>query len=500
MSLSSSYEAAKEAYNKAVDAATKATSYMDFIPKIGLIVSDLRNSDSTDFVLGRNILIDSNSVDIRNGETVLASYGDNYIQLAKNNAGAIIDLCAGSAMMRLITTSTDWSIFNISSPHSLELSSDAEIHMDANHSYYPSEDAWLENPNSYERQISGMFRLVTSDQWTINDPDSFTPYGMMTLRDEYINGEIHENSLDLNGDHLVLRDYYTDGVDYMKTASISLWGETEGKSKIEMCADEILLNGYQSWGYGFAETDTSKTYPGLIRPDGSDTGYVRTPQTGLLPYKNGGHGTIGTSSWPFNNGYINNGYFKNIDVSGVRINSSKNIVLTNNKGIFSDTADGTATRSLLFLNGANECIVGYGGWTNDEGTTRIYGKQVKVYSKDSNANFRLDATKPYYEAGDSISTVWWMDGFISSSKGKVYFTIPLAKPVVGNPTITVTSNSSGLTVRQYNPDDPYEGKYVYSGKDGTKPSSYSGALNSDGNAIKITATMPNTTNVLNNIP
>lgn len=64
-----------------------------------------------------------------------------------------------------------------------------------------------------------------------------------------------------------------------------------------------------TWMYDVVSSASSSgTYPGLARPDGTTTGYVRTPQSGLLPYQNGGHGTVGTSSWPFNNGYFNNLY------------------------------------------------------------------------------------------------------------------------------------------------------------------------------------------------
>ena len=56
-------------------------------------------------------------------------------------------------------------------------------------------------------------------------------------------------------------------------------------------------------------------YWGICSPDGGDGSYIRTPQGGLLPYQSGGHGNVGTSGWPFLNGY-----FKNIYVNGVSFN------------------------------------------------------------------------------------------------------------------------------------------------------------------------------------
>lgn len=75
------------------NAAKTATDYLQF-SDAGLIIGDM-----TANTLGRNVLIDSDSVDIRNGSTVLASYGDNYIYLAKDSISATIDMCDGLAKL-----------------------------------------------------------------------------------------------------------------------------------------------------------------------------------------------------------------------------------------------------------------------------------------------------------------------------------------------------------------------------------------------------------------
>lgn len=81
-----------DATKKANEAAKTATNYMKFLNYDGLIIGDM-----TADTLGKNVLIDSDSVDIRNGDTVLASYGDNIIYLGKNGNGSTIDLCSGNA-------------------------------------------------------------------------------------------------------------------------------------------------------------------------------------------------------------------------------------------------------------------------------------------------------------------------------------------------------------------------------------------------------------------
>lgn len=59
----------------------------------------------------------------------------------------------------------------------------------------------------------------------------------------------------------------------------------------------------------------------------------------------------------------------------------------------------------------------------------------------------LGTWRPYFCAGDSISATFGTAGYITSSGKDVIFIIPLSKPIIGNPTVTVTS-VEGLMVRQ----------------------------------------------------
>ncbi|MBR2503339.1 MAG: tail fiber domain-containing protein [Oscillospiraceae bacterium] len=80
---------ANTANTNAANAAKTATNYLSF-SSAGLVVGDMTAS-----TLGKNVLIDSDSVDIRNGTTVLASFGADKIELGKNSTSSIIDLCGG---------------------------------------------------------------------------------------------------------------------------------------------------------------------------------------------------------------------------------------------------------------------------------------------------------------------------------------------------------------------------------------------------------------------
>ena len=79
-SLSSSYEAAKQAYNEAQNAKKTATNFMSS-DSSGIMVADMRNgtSQTPSNPSGRNVLIDSDSIDIRNGSDVLASFGSTAV-------------------------------------------------------------------------------------------------------------------------------------------------------------------------------------------------------------------------------------------------------------------------------------------------------------------------------------------------------------------------------------------------------------------------------------
>lgn len=137
--------------------------------------------------------------------------------------------------------------------------------------------------------------------------------------------------------------------------------------------------------------------------------------------------------------------------------------------------------------------IGYGNYVNASGNTSIYGNDVYIASAAAgNASY-----KPYYRKGDTISLSWLGAGFITSGKTQLCFCIPLAKPVIGNPTITVAS-TGGFILRQND-------KYTH-GSNGASPtvrvipSSYGTPTLVAGNFIKIAATMSDLTNAVNNSP
>lgn len=131
----------------------------------------------------------------------------------------------------------------------------------------------------------------------------------------------------------------------------------------------------------------------------------------------------------------------------------------------------------------------------DNSSTRIASSDViKLDAGKIYLSTYLGTWRPYFCAGDSISTTFGTAGYITSSGKDVIFIIPLSKPIVGNPTVTVTS-VKGFMVRQNN-------KYLYGGssKKYVKPSKYTVHSTLSGGCIHVFATMQNTTDVTNNSP
>jgi hypothetical protein len=60
-------------------------------------------------------------------------------------------------------------------------------------------------------------------------------------------------------------------------------------------------------------------YWGMLSPDSSDSEWIRTTSTGLLPYAQGGLGAgnsnIGTTNWRFNSLYVDNIYSKELNIN-----------------------------------------------------------------------------------------------------------------------------------------------------------------------------------------
>lgn len=82
-------------------AARTATNYLRF-DSSGLCVGNMTST------LGYNALITSSQYQIRNGSTVLSSFGASQINLGQNSTSSVVSLCGGRGSIRYGSGSTSW--------------------------------------------------------------------------------------------------------------------------------------------------------------------------------------------------------------------------------------------------------------------------------------------------------------------------------------------------------------------------------------------------------
>lgn len=166
--------------------------------------------------------------------------------------------------------------------------------------------------------------------------------------------------------------------------------------------------------------------------------------------------------------------------------------------LYYDSAKDNMSLSLSVKSGTSYTdlyeSIGNGIYADNSNTKIVSSDVIKLDAGRIYLSTYLGAWRPYFCAGDSISATFGTAGYITSSGKDVIFIIPLSKPIIGNPTVTVTS-VEGLMVRQNN-------KYLYGGSSTkyVKPSKYTVHSTLSGGCIRVFATMPNTTDVTNNSP
>lgn len=73
---------------------------------------------------------------------------------------------------------------------------------------------------------------------------------------------------------------------------------------------------------------------------------------------------------------------KDTTVDGV-LNVNKDIEFAHKMAINGTASDGTSRENFQPCNQSNNCVVGYGNYTADDGNTHIYGVAVKAITKDN---------------------------------------------------------------------------------------------------------------------
>ena len=194
-----------------------------------------------------------------------------------------------------------------------------------------------------------------------------------------------------------------------------------------------------------------------------------------------------STEWNTANGALS--HSASFSAKGTITTESGDLVMGTGRSLRAKDEEGT-TWNLIAMNEDSNISVGYGGYSMNYGTTTIYaGEKIGFALSLPETSWR-----PYFTEGDSVSIQFGTAGFTHNSGKSVTFVIPIAKPLVGVNTIVVTS-VGGLTVRQ-------ENKLLYGATSsaGAKPASYAANAIHTHMGIKVTATMSNATNAMNNAP
>lgn len=115
-------------------------------------------------------------------------------------------------------------------------------------------------------------------------------------------------------------------------------------------------------------------------------------------------------------------------------------------------------------------------------------------SKATSANTGVNTLKNdlYYKSGDVLHTNIRTSGFVTDSKTKVSFIIPLSKPIPEDLTITAASTNGFILIQN--------GNYTHGSSASTyvTPDSYSASLYAENEGIQIEAIFNDTTNAVDN--
>lgn len=168
------------------------------------------------------------------------------------------------------------------------------------------------------------------------------------------------------------------------------------------------------------------------------------------------------------------------------VHIGEDIWFENNATIWCKATNGT-WKQIINLSSGEDVYLGWSNYDQALGNIHLLGKDVWI-----GVNFsgnKIDF-KPYYSRGDSIDVRMGTAGYVTSGTKEFYFTIPLGKPVIGNPTVSVSS-INGLMMRQ-------NSKYIIKA-DWVQPDRYSAVVR-DNHAIWVIAFWNNATNAANNSP
>ena len=305
---------------------------------------------------GHNIYIDGDSIDIRTGTTVNARFTEDVIDLGMNSESTVISLHGGTNRIFTLPTAYDGVEMVIQAKDRLFISTGGNVNIQD--SFEDREGNIAVNHISTESQrvslTGSMATLYANAHAQIT-----AQYGS------------HDGLYTTNGTLLIQREKIRLGLESRNQNVGSLW---DNYSYIEIL-DTGDINIVTKYG-GTVNINNNRVmqaklpaggYWGMVVPTGTDTNFIRTTSSGLIPYAQENTSKIGTASYRFSEG--------NFDT--LRAHTS---LCTGSKTSATDNATGAvlANTGRLFLqNTTGNSYVQFYGPSTDKGCYISYNIETE---------------------------------------------------------------------------------------------------------------------------
>ncbi|WP_456867072.1 tail fiber domain-containing protein [Galbibacter sp. BG1] len=162
----------------------------------------------------------------------------------------------------------------------------------------------------------------------------------------------------------------------------------------------------------FMRAQNANGYYGLVTPSNTTATWIRTTQSGILPYASGGVSSLGTSSWNFNTIYGKTLYENNAPLSSKYLGISA-------KAVDSDKVDGLHATSFV-RSDTNDVKSGY-LVMNDNSHLRLgSGSDFRMYFNGSHTYFDMYAGNLYFRQNSTTRITFERANGNITTTGTIY--------------------------------------------------------------------------------
>ncbi|ANT70224.1 hypothetical protein [Aeromonas hydrophila] len=180
-------------------------------------------------------------------------------------------------------------------------------------------------------------------------------------------------------------------------------------------------------------------YWGLVDAGGSATNYIRTPSSGLIPFKSGGASTLGSSTWPFLSAYINTVYEGGTTLAAKYLGIDANAVSASKwAAARTITLDGHATGNVSLDGSTNVTLtVTVKDGSHAHTIDNVDGLQQALDSKSpSNHTHPGTLTNPISLAREDLNTIITPRIYRQDSDANAAAALNYPEPKAGSLTVT----------------------------------------------------------------